>query len=144
MNVSHILSNLDAATALWALGGAGVVGLAAQLFKKAFKLESDKVIQFLVVSLGFAVSGLQYVIGSHNIPPTVLGLHTAALVGLAQPLYIYVIKPADNFIMQVKSYNAGKVTPATASVTTTITTPSATKSMTTAISNGTSSTEADF
>lgn len=107
MNAGHIANNFDVLTALWALGGASIVAAAAQLLKKFFKLDSAKVIQFLVVSLGFAVAGLQYLLGAHNIPPTVLGLHTVALVGIAQPLYIYVVKPLDSFFTKVQTYNAG-------------------------------------
>jgi hypothetical protein len=130
MDASHLANNLDVVKALWALGGASVVAVVAQLIKKYFKLSSTKVIQFLVVSLGFAVSALQYLLGAHNLPATVLGLHTVALVGVAQPLYVYIIKPLDSFFTKVQNYNSGTTTGTTAQSSTvptstvTYTTPS--------------------
>lgn len=108
VDISTITNSVDATTALAFLGGAGVVGVAAQIIKKLFGLESTKVIQFLVIVLGAAAAGLQYLLTAGHLPATILGQHTAILLGIAQPLYVYVIKPADVFLTKVQAYNAGQ------------------------------------
>lgn len=107
-DVTNLMHQVPWSLVWLALGGGSAVAVASQLTKRVFKLESEKVIQFLVMALAFMASGLQYVLSAHNIPPTVLGLHTAALLGVAQPLYLFFVKPADKFVQDVQSYNAAQ------------------------------------
>jgi len=91
-----------------ALLGAGGVSFFTQIGKKLLKLESENVVQMLFAVVAQAATTLQYLTSQHNLPPSVLGIHTAALMGLATPLYFYVIKPADGFLSDLSAYKAAK------------------------------------
>jgi hypothetical protein len=82
------------------LSGAGVTFI-AQWLKKMGKLESEKVIQFVVIALSVASAILQYTISNSNESMTVLGINTATIVGVAQALYLYLLKPISNFVDKV-------------------------------------------
>lgn len=126
MDINTILTSVNTTTALAFLGGAGVVGVAAQIIKKVFGLESAKVIQLLVIVLGIAAAGLQYLLSAHNLPATILGQHTAILLGIAQPLYVYVIRPADIFLTKVQAYNASQTPPESGTVSAALDNPGTT------------------
>lgn len=83
----------------------GGVSFVAQLLKRLGKLESEKIIQFLVIALAVAASALQYVMSGNLQSISVLGINTAAIVGGAQALYLYGVKPLTKFVDQVKAYN---------------------------------------
>lgn len=87
-----------------AILGAGGVSIVTQWLKKLMALENGKVVHTLFVAIAFAASALQYVLGAHNVPPTILGMHTAILIGIATPFYNYVVKPLDEFMGQVKDF----------------------------------------
>lgn len=95
-------------TTLTAILGAGGVSVVTQFGKRLLALENEKVVQVLFALVAFAAAGLQYLLGQHNLPPTILGLHTAALMGIATPFYFYVIKPLDAFILDLKKFKANQ------------------------------------
>lgn len=84
------------------LGAAGV-SLLSQLFKKWFKIENEKFMFGIVLAIAGLGSFLDWFLTSNSLPPTVIGLQTSILVGIAQPVYFYVIKPLNNVISIYKA-----------------------------------------
>lgn len=91
-----------------AIFGAGGVSFITQMLKKWAKLENDKVIQVLFAAVAFAAAALQYLVNAQNLPATVLGLHTAVLVGIGSQWYTHIVKPSSDFIEKVKSFDASQ------------------------------------
>lgn len=90
-----------------AIFGAGGVSVVTQVIKKLAKLENTRVIQILFAAVAFAASGLQYLASNaHSLPPDVLGIHTAVLIGLGSQWYAHIVKPANNYIKQFKKVEA--------------------------------------
>lgn len=85
-----------------ALFGAGGVSVVTQLGKNLLKLENERVVQIFFVTVAVAASGLQYIMSAHNLPPTILGLHTAVLVGIGSQWYSHIIKPTSTAISNYK------------------------------------------
>jgi hypothetical protein len=110
-------------TTVLALSGGVGVALFSQFIKKLAKLENEKVIQFVVGALAFLAAALQYLLSSHSIPPTVLGLHTAVIIGIAQPTYLYFVKPANKFFSEVKKFTAEQQAKTQGAATTAPSTP---------------------
>ena len=101
-------------TTLTTLLGAGGVSTLTQFGKKLLKLENERIVQILFATVAFAAAALQYLLSSKNLPPSILGVHTATLIGVATPLYFFAIKPANNFISDFKSFRQTQPsTPAT-------------------------------
>lgn len=84
------------------LGAAGV-SLLSQVFKKWFKIENEKWMFGIVLGIAALGSFLDWFLTSNTLPPTVIGLQTSILVGIAQPVYFYVIKPLNNVITIYKA-----------------------------------------
>jgi len=84
------------------LGAAGV-SLLSQLFKKWFKIENEKWMFSIVLGIAFLGSFLDWFLTSQSLPPQIIGIQTSILVGIAQPVYFYAIKPLNNtFRLQLK------------------------------------------
>jgi len=86
------------------LGSAGV-SILSQVLKKWFKIENEKWVFLLVAGIAAAGSGLDWFIHSNSLPPMIIGLQTSVLIGIAQPIYFYVIKPLS---LIVSSYKASR------------------------------------
>lgn len=84
--------------------GATVVSTVTQVLKGLLKMENDKIIMFLFVSMSFAASGLDYLINQAMLPPTILGFNTALIIGVATPVYRFFVKPATSFLRDVRAY----------------------------------------
>lgn len=84
------------------LGAAGV-SLLSQLFKKWFKIENEKWMFSIVLGIAFAGSFLDWFLTSNSLPPQIIGIQTSILVGIAQPVYFYVIKPINNILSIYKA-----------------------------------------
>lgn len=84
--------------------GAGGVSVLTQVSKKLLSLESEKVIMFVFTSIAFLASALEYLLYSANLPPTVLGINTVVIMGIATPIYTFAVKPATLFIRDVQIY----------------------------------------
>lgn len=80
----------------------GVAGVSAvtQVLKKALKLTSDKKIVALFTSVSLVATLLVTLINSAEVNPLLLGEHTAAVMGIALPLYKFFIKPLSLIIAQ--------------------------------------------
>lgn len=80
----------------------GVAGVSAvtQVLKKALKLTSDKKIVALFTSVSLVATLLVTLINSAEVNPLLLGEHTAAVMGIALPLYKFFIKPLSLIISQ--------------------------------------------
>lgn len=84
------------------LGAAGV-SLLSQFFKKWFKIENEKWMFSIVLSIAFLGSFLDWFLTSQSLPPQIIGIQTTILVGIAQPVYFYVIKPLNNILSIYKA-----------------------------------------
>lgn len=104
-NVLNALLSIPSVVWVTVLGAAGV-SVATQVIKKLLSLESEKMVMTIFTAISFAASGLDYILSSHNLPPTILGVNTVAIMGVATPLYIYAIKPLSQFIVDVKAYRS--------------------------------------
>jgi len=113
-HVIHFLQSQQWGVFLSFLGSGVAVAVVAQFLKRLGKLESEKVIQFMVIVLGVAGSLLQYVSSSNLQSITVLGVNTMTIVGVAQAVYLYAVKPITNFVDLVKQYQASINNPAPA------------------------------
>lgn len=80
----------------------GVAGVSAvtQVLKKALKLTSDKKIVALFTSVSLVATLLVTLINSAEVNPLLLGENTAAVMGIALPLYKFFIKPLSLIIAQ--------------------------------------------
>lgn len=85
------------------LGAAGV-SILTQVVKKLGNLEREKVVIGVFTFIAFLASLLDYLITSNGMPPTILGFNTAVIMGVAQPIYYYVVKPLNKFLVEFKSY----------------------------------------
>lgn len=86
------------------LGAAGI-SLFAQLLKKWFKIENERWMFSVVLVITLLGSFLDWFLHSAQLPPAIVGIQTTILVGIAQPFYIYVVKPAT---MLINGYKANK------------------------------------
>lgn len=85
--------------------GAGGVSALTQVSKKLLKLKNDKAIVSLLMAISFVASMIDYVVtNTSNLPPSILGINTAVLAGLAHPLYYFLVKPADRVIGEFRQY----------------------------------------
>lgn len=96
---------LEVPSEVWVLilGAAGV-SVFTQVLKKILAVENEKVIMTLFMAASFAASGLEYLLSQTNLPPTVLGINTALIIGIATPLYRFAIKPASRLLSDFKAY----------------------------------------
>lgn len=85
--------------------GAGGVSVLSQILKKWWKIENERWVFLLVLSVAFLGSALDWFLNSSTLPPTIVGIQTPLLVGLAQPFYFYFIKPLN---LVISSYRANK------------------------------------
>lgn len=86
------------------LGSAGVSVL-SQVFKKALKIENERWVFSIVMVVALLGSVLDWLLTNNGLPPTIIGVQTSLLVGIAQPIYFYVIKPLN---MVIAGYKANK------------------------------------
>lgn len=99
------LLNVPAETYIFVLGAAGV-SVVTQVAKKLLSVENEKYVILLFTALAFLASGLEYLLFSAHLPPTILGVSTALIMGVAQPIYFWVVKPASLFVKDVRNYRA--------------------------------------
>lgn len=95
---------LQVPTTVWVLilGAAGV-SLLSQLLKRWFKIENERWVFALVMGIALVGSALDWFLTASNLPPTIIGVQTSLLVGIAQPIYFYVIKPLNLIIAGYKA-----------------------------------------
>lgn len=95
---------LQVPTQVWIiiLGAAGV-SLLSQLFKKWLKIENERWVFALVMGIALLGSVLDWFLTSSNLPPTIIGIQTSLMIGIAQPIYFYVIKPLNLIIAGYKA-----------------------------------------
>lgn len=105
-SVINGLLNIDPSVYGLLLGGAVGVSLLTQGAKKLFALTNEKHVIAVFNLIAIAASGLDYFLSSSHLPPTVLGINTLLLTGVASPVYIYFIKPLSIFIADVKLYKS--------------------------------------
>lgn len=90
MNGSIEVSTLVGYLGLAIGGGAVLVPLLAQAFKKVFGLESGVVIHTMVLALGVILAGAQYVMQVHGQLPIALpGVSALTMYGVSQLVYKY-------------------------------------------------------
>lgn len=91
-----------------------VGGLVASLFlqglKKWLDLQSDKVITLVLISMSFIISAIDYLMQAVAVSPMALGQDTATIVGIATAFYRFIIKPANNLVVDAKTLRQSKVT----------------------------------
>jgi len=85
----------------------GAVGISVfvQGLKKWFKLENERVVFTIILVITLLGSFLDWFLHSAQLPPVIIGIQTTLLVGIAQPFYIYVVKPLT---MLLNGYKANK------------------------------------
>lgn len=95
-------------TTILVLLGASGISFVTQVIKKALALEKTKVVQTVVIGISFATAGLQYLLTHQfkSLPPTVLGVHTATLVGVATAVYNYALNPFTKWYANYKLMKA--------------------------------------
>jgi hypothetical protein len=98
-----IYGGITVADLLGILGGGLGVSIVAEVLKKVFKLDSAKVIQFLVVALSFVATGLAYIISAVHGNPKVLGSHTVEILGAANAFHTFIVSDASTFLDKVKA-----------------------------------------
>jgi hypothetical protein len=86
------------------LVGATGVSVITQVLKWLLKLEREKVVVGVFAFVSFLASVLDYIVTSGDLPPHVLGFNTALIMGVAQPLYFYVVKPLNKFLKEFRQY----------------------------------------
>ena len=102
--VVNLFMNTPVQVIVMVLGSAGV-SILSQVLKKWWKIENERWVFLLVVGIALAGSFLDWFINSNSLPATIIGLQTSVLVGIAQPIYFYVVKPLS---MVIRSYRANK------------------------------------
>jgi len=102
------------------LGGGVGVSIIAEVIKKVFKLNSGKVVQFLVVALSTVAAGLAYVINAIHGNPAIAAGHAAAILGIANAAYTFIVSDLSKTLSQV-SVSVNKPTTATPEVVAPIT-----------------------
>ena len=86
------------------LGAAGVSVL-SQVLKKWWKIENERWVFLLVLTIAFLASGLDWFLNSATLPATIIGIQTPLLIGIAQPFYFYFVKPLN---LIIAGYRANK------------------------------------
>lgn len=96
MEAFQTLINLFINTPAWMISlvlGAAGVSLLTEFMKRLMKLESDKVITVLFVTVSSLASGLDYLMTTTDLPVAIFGLQTAMILGVATPIYRFGVKP---------------------------------------------------
>lgn len=86
------------------LGAAGV-SILSQVLKKWWKIENERWMFLLVTGIAFAGSFLDWFLHSSTLPVSIVGIQTSVLIGIAQPIYFYVVKPIN---LIISGYRANK------------------------------------
>lgn len=105
--IVQLFLNVPVEVYVLVLGAAGVSVL-SQVFKKWFKIENEKWMFSIVLGIALLGSFFDWLLTSNSLPPTVIGLQTSILVGIAQPVYFYVIKPLNN-VLSIYKANKDKI-----------------------------------
>lgn len=102
--VFDYILNIPTEVYVTVLGATGI-SILTQVSKKLLALENEKLVVVMLTGFSVLASGVDYLLSSHAIPPTfaIFG-HTVNLIGVATPLYIWVLKPATIFLADVKAY----------------------------------------
>lgn len=98
-----LFGNLTVGTLLAFAGGGIGVSIIAQLLKRLLGLSSSKVIHFVVITLSFVASALDYVISAIHGNPAILASHTASILGIANAAHTFIVSDADAFVGKVKT-----------------------------------------
>lgn len=99
------LLSIPAEAYAYVLGAFGV-SIITQVSKKLLSLENDKKVILLFTVISFIFSGIEYLATASGLPPTILGVSTVTLMGIATPIYHWIVKPASVFIGQVRAYRS--------------------------------------
>lgn len=102
--IVELFLNTPVQTIALILGATGI-SLLAQLMKKWFKIENERWMFSVVLIITLLGSFLDWFLHSAQLPPAIISVQTTILVGIAQPLYIYVVKPLT---MLLNGYKANK------------------------------------
>lgn len=123
-NLLHFLVSPEMLGIYTFLGSSVFISIVAQWLKRLGKLESEKIIQFLVTSLSVMGGLLEYISTSNLQSISVLVPYTAQFVGASQLIYMYGTKPLTNWVDKVNAvYEAGLVNTSTSTTTASVSTP---------------------
>jgi hypothetical protein len=103
----------------------GISGIVQTIKHKIGDGLSDKTLAGILTALSAVGAATDYLLGQAAQNPSVLGAHTAALVGLATLAYRFIVKPVYNLIVDAKAYrdaNAPKTDAPAAATSTSATT----------------------
>lgn len=106
----------------WAVIGAaiGLSGLLQALKHFFFSKLSPQSLMALTTLFAFLASAVQYADSAVKANPTVLGQHTAALLGAMTLSYRYVVAPGYKLLLDAKTYRSATATAPAATSTTTL------------------------
>lgn len=107
----------------WQVIGAalGLSSLLQALKHYFFKKLSPHAIMSITTVLAFLASALQYWVNAAKSNPTILGQHTAVLVGLMTLAYRYAVSPTYNLLLDAKTYRTNTQSANTTGSTTNLT-----------------------
>lgn len=99
---------------IWlALGAALGVSTITQIVKHRIASDlSDRTIMGILTTLSAITAAIQYFAQQAASNPTVLGVHTATILGLATLLYPFTVKPFYNLMLDAKAYREAQPPPA--------------------------------
>lgn len=100
----------------WQVLGAalGLSGLLQAIKHWFFKELSPQALMTLTGVFAFLASAVQYADSTVKSNPTILGQHTAVLVGVMTFAYRYVVSPGYNLLVDAKTYRQTQETTTTA------------------------------
>lgn len=84
------------------IAAAGGVTVLLQLVKKWLSVQSDKVVNVLLVVFSAIPVAVNYLLQTVTVNPGTLGARTAAIVGLSTVLYQQLVKPTTNLLRDAK------------------------------------------
>ena len=113
MDINIANTGITVGTVLALLGSGVGVSIVAEIIKKVFKLNSGKVIQFLVVALSTVTAGLSYLITILHGNPAIAAGHAAEILGVANAAHTFIVSDLSAFVTKVKAYNADPKTTTT-------------------------------
>lgn len=102
--VIDLLLNIDPMAYVILLGGGAGISLLTQWTKRLLSLTNEKHVIAVLNLFALLASGVEYFISASDLPPSILGVSTVMLTGVATTLYIYIIKPLTIFINSVNLY----------------------------------------
>lgn len=93
-NILNTLNQLAVAMPWDALIAAGILSPALVAIKKWLSIQSEKVMVTLVIVLAAAAAGVTYLMTATFTDPSMIGVKTAIIAFMSQPVYFFIVKPA--------------------------------------------------